>query len=89
MTNSPHPDAETEGRRRSWARHLLLLTVGGLFGAGVAIGLQLMWQLTCRPGLVITGDSSCEPFVVALMPTLFGALFGAVAADLIWTRRRR
>lgn len=83
-------DAERPGteRRRSWVKHVLLLVGGGLFGACVAIGLQLMWQLTCRPDPVVGGDSSCSTFVVALMPTLFGALFGGVAADLVWSRRR-
>ena len=88
----PRLDKETERpgdkRRGSWIKHLLLLAGGGFFGACVAIGLQLMWQLTCRPDPVVGGDSSCSTFVVTLMPTLFGALFGGIAADLIWTRRR-
>ncbi len=66
----------------------MLLLGGGLFGALVAMGLQLMWQLPCEAGAIPVGEqSSCDTFAVSLLPTLFGALFGAVAADLIWTRR--
>ena len=76
--------------RRGWINHTLLLVGGGAFGAFLAIGLQLMWQLQCGGGALADGgsDASCETFAVSLLPTLFGALFGAVAADLIWSRRR-
>ncbi|MDQ4144454.1 MAG: hypothetical protein M3198_12055 [Actinomycetota bacterium] len=78
------PDA-----RRRWLLHVLLLCAGGFFGALVALGLQLMWQLPCEAGAIPVGEqSSCDAFAISLLPTLFGALFGAVAADLIWSRRR-
>ena len=75
--------------RRSWITHMLLLLGGGCFGAFLAIGLQLTWQLQCGGGAFSTGgrDASCETFAVSLLPTLFGALFGGLAADLIWSRR--
>ena len=79
---------DTSRGRRGWINHTLLLVGGGAFGAFLTVGVQLMWQLGCGPGLLANGDASCETFVVALLPTLFGALFGAVAADLIWSRRR-
>lgn len=67
-----------------------MLLGGGLFGACLALGLQLMWQLPCNPGtLEVSERASCDSFSIALLPTLFGALFGAIAADLIYTRRNR
>ena len=67
-------------------RHVLLLLAGAVFGGLVTVGLQLVWRLACDSGAIDTARS-CDSFEFALLPTLFGALFGAIAADLIWSRR--
>lgn len=75
-------------KKANWARHVLLLLGGGLFGACLALGLQLMWQLPCNDILTVGERATCDAFTFSLLPLLFGALFGAIAADLIYTRRR-
>ena len=69
-------------------RHLSALLAGGLAGSAIALTLQLLWGSSCEAGLFGSGERApCAG--VALLPVLLGALFGAVAADLVWSRRSR
>ena len=66
----------------------MLLLSGALVGIAITIAIQAMWSLACDSRITAsTMPSKCPG--IELAPMVFGCLFGAVAADLIWSRRRR